>query len=317
MAEIERHLQEPSNAPKTRPIDSNPRRLRIAALLQEEVAGDLRNLNGVMHPSYRGGTIFEVPEHCFEPDEWTRALIRGLANSSLHVEDQTVLEVGVGTGAGSAFILSERNPARVFGSDLDERLPRVAQRNLARNVPDKADKFFPVGKGANLTRWLKNEQVIDVAFGCLPQVVMPEGMKLTESDRRAHYYDPNEYQSKLHHLGLGLNDCMLRETHDKLRKRGSVVLTLSGRPGREEVLDQELFQANGYEPHLLHEEMIHQHGATSLARLVEVEHQNGFRFEFFGDADGKERIDATEAERRRLMEQAIYHKIYIIEGRKI
>jgi SAM-dependent methyltransferase len=282
-------------------------------------AETLTDLSEIFPPDYRGGTKFEVPHYAFTPDQWTRALLRGLAQFD-GFKDKNVAELGVGTGINAAYVLDAKDPKQLFASDIDGRCTDLAARNVSRAVSaDKSDRFHPVAGDQNLASWLADHEpgFVDVVYGCLPQVVKSQEMDIHEGDNVAHYYDPAQYPSKLHHLGLGLNDFALRQLNPRLNQGGTVILNLSGRPGREQTL--ELFRSNGFEPRILHEEVVAQHAGTSVATLAEIERRHGHIFEFFtspqGTADSQ--ISATEAETRRLAGEPVYHKIYVVAGTKL
>lgn len=282
---------------------------------------DIVHLNNIFPTQYRGGRDFEVPEFAFKPDQWSRALLRGLSRFGKQggFKGKAVAELGVGTGANVAYILSEHDPRMLYASDINGACTELATRNVARAVPPRRNKFVPIPGDQNLAGWLNHlpQGSVDVVYGCLPQVVKAREIDLHEGDNVAHYYDPALYPSSVHNLGLGLNDFALRQLHPLLPEGGTVILNLSGRPGKEEALEQ-MFKDAGYEPRLLHEEVIPQHAGTSLATLSAVEAKNGHRFEFFSSPEGstRHRITATEAEKRRVSGKAVYHKIYVIAGVK-
>ena len=292
-----------------------------SAHLEKVSRGDVLNLKDVFPREYQGGTDFEVPEFAFEPDSWSKAFMKGLMTFGKGggFERKGVAELGVGTGANVALILSAFNPTKVFASDLNGECTKLAARNIVHAVPSARDKFVPIAGDQNLGRWINgiSEGAIDVVYGCLPQVVKASEIDLHEGDNVAHYYDPAQYPSERHHLGLGLNESALRQIHPLLPQGGTVILNLSGRPGKEAALEQ-MFRDCGYEPKLLHEEVIEQHSGTSLATLAAVEAHNGHRFEFFTSNLGSlgSQITATDAEERRLAGVKVYHKIYVIAGVK-
>jgi hypothetical protein len=207
----------------------------------------------------------------------------------------------------------------VYGADIDGRCTEVSARNVLHNVDaERAQKYVPLHGDRNLASWLTEKGFADVVYGCLPQVVKAPTMDLHEGNTVGHYYDPALYPSDLHHLGLGLNEFALRQLYPLLNTGATVILNLSGRPGLGHGLEELLFRKNGYEPSVLHEEVIQQHVMTSVATLVEVEKRMGHTFEFFTSASGspETQVSATVAEARRLAGQPVYHKIYVIAGKK-
>lgn len=275
-------------------------------------------LEDIFPRDYTGGIEFEVPLFSFLPDQWTRAFLKGLAAFD-GFDGKKVLELGVGTGINPAYILEMRNPSVLYAADIDGRCTEVSVKNVAHNVsPEKAAKYHPIRGDQNLASFVTEVGFADVVYGCLPQVVKAADMNLHEGNTVGHYYDPALYPSELHHLGLGLNEFALRQLYPLMNVGGTVILNLSGRPGLGQGLEELLFRKNGYEPRVLHEEVIQQHVMTSVATLGEVEKRTGHTFEFFTSASGapETQVSAAVAEARRLAGQPVYHKIYVIAGVK-
>jgi SAM-dependent methyltransferase len=275
-------------------------------------------LKDIFPADYAGGVEFEVPLYSFLPDQWTRAFLKGLAAFD-GFDGKKVLELGVGTGINPAYVLQARCPSVLYATDIDGRCTKVSEKNVKHNVsPERAAKYQPIHGDKNLASWVTEKGFADVVYGCLPQVVKATDMDLHEGNTVGHYYDPALYPSDLHHLGLGLNEYALRQLHPLLHTGGVVILNLSGRPGLGKGLEEMLFRKNGYEPRVLHEEVIQQHVMTSVATLAEVEKRTGHTFEFFTSSTGKPemQVSASVAEQRRLAGQPVYHKIYVIAGVK-
>lgn len=275
-------------------------------------------LHNVFPADYTGGVEFEVPLYSFLPDQWSRAFLKGLAAYD-GFDGKKVLELGVGTGVNPAYILQMRNPEVLYAADIDGRCTEVSAKNVKHNVsPEKAAKYRPIAGDQNLASFVTEVGFADVVYGCLPQVVKATEMDLHEGNTVGHYYDPALYPSDLHHLGLGLNEYALRQLHPLMNVGGTVILNLSGRPGLGKGLEELLFRKNGFEPRVLHEEVIEQHVMTSVATLAEVGKRMNHTFEFFTSASGKpeSQVSAAVAEQRRLAGQPVYHKIYVIAGVK-
>ena len=202
-----------------------------------------------------------------------------------------------------------------YYSDYDPRCTLLATDNLGVIGRDSA-RYYPLaGKWDLLTPPADSVCVapmVDVIFGCLPQVPTEE-MDLSVGDRIAHYYNPLIYpKSQLHSIGLGMNEALLAQAREVLTPGGAVVLNLGGRPGLSRLVA--MFQTNGYQPRMVHEEIIPQHRETSLTSLVALEAMGQSDFEFFVDAKGVIPINARQAEDRRVNGSSVFHKIYVIEG---
>src|SRR3954452_1922869 len=90
-----------------------------------------------------------MPSFAFDPqDPWTVTFQTGLARASL--TKMRVYEVGVGSGVNIAFMLKFCGASMVLGSDLDPRLPLLAQQLVAEVAPELADRFWPIPGSVSL-----------------------------------------------------------------------------------------------------------------------------------------------------------------------
>lgn len=284
--------------------------------VEEIFPEDFSQANGRKHPC-----SIEIPPFAFKPDQWSKAFLKGL--SQIDVKGKELLEIGVGTGINVIYLLLARSPRSIAISDIDRRCVPLACRNIRRNVRtffppgantcfETVEKVLPYAGSRDLASWLKDHDRFDIVFGCLPQVVIPEGRHIEEGDAVAHYYEKDRYPSDFGIYGLALNDFFLQKVRPHLHAGGSVVLNLSGRPGQE-VLER-ILRKNGFEPKLLHKELIAQHRETSLESLVTLEAATGRQFEFFADEEAKEPLNATQAEEKRIKGEPVFHRIYVYQG---
>lgn len=256
----------------------------------------------------------EVPPWAFTPDNWTTALLKGLDSIGLRGR---VAEVGVGTGINEIYTLSGkhyRSVETIRGSDYDGRTLLLSLKNVTNAIGDgNASRYRPHERGFSLLDGV--QETYDQIFACIPQVPVPQDIDLDAADNRAHYYDPSSvrtvHDGKLDAYGLSLNAKLLEEATPHLVPGGSVTLNLSGRPGKD-VLYQ-MFRSRNYRSEIVYETIVPQHAGTSLSTLAEHE-RGGLTFEFFSDADASHRISATEAEKRRLAGEPVFHKIYVVQG---
>ncbi|MDP3724872.1 MAG: hypothetical protein Q8R20_00185 [Nanoarchaeota archaeon] len=258
----------------------------------------------------------EIPEWAFMPDAWTWTFARGLKQAQLTTE--TVWEIGVGTGIVQ--ILLRRwfpGATRIF-SDYDARCTKLAMKNLTTSAPLEdflKGRDFPLFGRWNLVKSGRNTPPkADIVIGCIPQVPCPKNVVLGEGDTLAHYYNAEEHPGHNHSLGLGLVEDLLRQAQGvALPKNGRVILNLGGRPGIKRLTN--LFVVCGYEPRVIHKEIVRQHAQTDLRPLAEMEMSGEHRFEFFLSPEGKGCIGAMEAAHRLSLRESVYHYIYVIEGR--
>lgn len=261
----------------------------------------------------------ELPEDVFPPDQWTRAFLQGLNEADFDGQSD-VLEIGIGSGVNAIYLLQRCKEAYIIGTDIKQSVLDTAKRNIQNILGTDALQrcVFCLSPALQYFGPSISEEVKYI-IGCLPQVAVPHTVNINEKDNVANYYDPKLYPSSrlFDQAGLGLNDAVLKKAHAILPIDGTVILNLGGRPSKSLLLD--LFNQYGYRTDILYEEMIAQAPRTSLESLVEIEkNQNdGFSFEFFADINGKDKINAAEAERRRLAGESLYHKIYVIQGAKV
>lgn len=286
------------------------------------------DVRDILPPDYDGNTVIDCPPWAFRPDQWTRALLRGV--SKLDLRDAVIAEPGVGPGTNQLYVTKVQKPRVSYGSDLDGRLPKVASGNVLHAAGQEAqERFTPIHGNQSLLSWITRQR-LDVVLACIPQVPADHHDEATlervrkfaaqvngngtdvQTDDLSHYYDPETYVSDLNVFGLGLNDHLLQQARGVLRAKGKAILNLGGRPGRPTL--ERLFTKNGFTPTLLHSELIQQHAGTDLQPLATLEQQTGHQFEFFADSEGTRQITAREAEDLRRAGHPIYHNIYVFSG---
>ncbi len=280
-----------------------------------------------------------VPSFAFDPtDPWTLTFQAGLERAEL--TGRRVYEVGVGTGTNIAFMLRRCAASLVLGSDLDARLPVLAQRLVGELAPDLQDRFRPIEGSVNLIDTpaaMAEVANTDVVVGCLPQVPDPEdamyaGFHLAHlksvagsgpraDDHIAHYYPWTAFHDyPFNSVGLGLIEALLRRVRS-CAPGAQVVLTFGCRIGKG-VLSS-LFRANGYRPEELASRIVRQNAHTDISFFVALEaamrgtaYEDEFACEFYADPEGVLRISATEA-RELLAEDPtapVYHEICVLRG---
>lgn len=280
-----------------------------------------------------------IPGFAFNPlDSWTLAFQRGLLNADF--SQKTVYEVGVGTGTNVAFLLKECGAARVYGSDVDARLSKVAQELVNFRIPEKAQHFVPLHGSISLINTPEASKAAcasDAIIACIPQAVdtddhavasfmeahYPSARRHSESrhaDYQAHYYPFEQFQHyRFNRFGLGLNEALL----DSIRKQAptaDIIVNLSGRAGKQRLFD--MFRSYDYEPTVLYKAIVPQCSKTSIAYYAALEthlEQEGLSLEseFYTDSCGAQPISARDAERLRVTEPdaALFHSLYVVRAR--
>lgn len=287
------------------------------------------DLRGILPDDFKGRTsIIRVPEYGFRPDNWSKALLRGL--QKMDVAGKTILEPGVGTGPNIAYLANRPKSARpkeIWGGDYDRRMAPVAAENCDRMLSKDERAIIQLCEGElSLIAWAHRHNVRpDIVYGCLPQVPCPENIHLGDGDSYSHYYKTDDngasgqtdrHEADINDFGLKLQVLLLREAKDLLAPKGQVVLNLGGRPGRDMLV--KMFEKEGFLPEIIHSEIIRQHEGTDLHQLVKREHTmkdvTGHEYEFFRDAKGEQPINATEALRLREADEHVYHYIYVMKA---
>ncbi|MEG3619078.1 methyltransferase domain-containing protein [Magnetovibrio sp. PR-2] len=285
----------------------------------------------------------EAPEFAFDPDDpWTQTFQMGLKQANL--EGKSVYEVGVGTGINVAYMLRSCGAETVFGSDLDPRLIKLAERNLRKLSPQHADHFDPVHGSVSLIDTDEAHSKIaktDVVIACIPQVGDPSDPRLTAfreahdvelpdeaeseaEDHLAHYYPWTMFDEYPYNaVGLGLNEALMRRIHQHA-PHAEVLMNFGCRIGTDIIF--ECFETNGFKPEKLASKIVRQDDGTDISFFVALEKAlDGTGLEkhlvckFYADADGKIPLSACEAQA--LVDKDphvdLYHEVAVIRGTPI
>jgi SAM-dependent methyltransferase len=293
--------------------------------------------SGWAHTS--GNGCEPVPSFVFNPaDPWTVTFQVGLSRAEL--TGRRVYEVGVGSGTNVAFMLRQCAASLVMGSDLDPRLPELAQRLVTEVAPDLLDRFRPIQGSVNLIdipAAMDEVAVADVVVGCLPQVPDPDdamyarfhaaqlktevggGQRL--DDHMAHYYPWAAFDDyPFNAVGLGLIEGLLRRVRS-CAPHAQVVLNLGCRMGKDILL--RLFRSNGYRSEELASRIVRQSECTDISFFVALEatmrgtgYEWDFACEFYADSEGRSRISAGEAKERLDADPTlpVFHEICVLRG---
>lgn len=280
-----------------------------------------------------------IPSFAFDPaDPWTVTFQAGLSRAEL--TGRRVYEVGVGSGTNVAFMLRQCAASLVMGSDLDPRLPELAQRLVTEVAPDLLDRFRPIQGSVNLIdipAAMDEVAVADVVVGCLPQVPDPDdamyarfhtdqlktevGGGRRADDHMAHYYPWAAFDDyPFNAVGLGLIEALLRRVRS-CAPRAQVVLNLGCRVGKDVLL--KLFRANGYQPEELASRIVRQSECTDISFFVALEatmrgtsYERDFTCDFYADPAGRFPISAGVARERLHADPAlpVFHEISVLSG---
>jgi len=280
-----------------------------------------------------------IPNFVFNPsDPWTATFQVGLERAELR--GRRVYEVGIGSGTNVAFMLRHCAASLVMGSDLDPRLPVLAQKLVTEVAPDLLDRFRLIEGSVNLIdipAAVAEVTVADVVVGCLPQVPDPADVMYGQfhaaalktavgngqrvDDHMAHYYPWaafNDYPFNA--VGLGLIEALLRRVRS-CAPHAQVVLNLGCRVGKDVVL--KLFRSNSYRPEELASRIVRQSECTDISFFVALEaavqgtgYEKDFVCEFYADSEGRFPISASAAKERQDADPAspVFHEICVLRG---
>jgi hypothetical protein len=280
-----------------------------------------------------------VPSFAFDPaDPWTVTFQAGLRRAGLG--GRRVYEIGVGSGANILFMLRQCAASLVAGSDLDPRLPPLAQRLVADSAPELLDRVRVIEAPVSLIdapAAMAEAAIADVFVGCLPQVPdpcdamyarfhaaqlnTPVAIEPRMDDHIAHYYPWAAFNAyPFNSVGLGLIEALLRRVRSSV-PQAEVVLTLGCRIGKD-VLAR-LFRANRYWPEELISRIVRQDEHTDISFFValemamqEADCKERFECAFYGDPVGRLAISAREAKKRLSADPPapVFHEICVLRG---
>ncbi|GFE12737.1 hypothetical protein Sgleb_07840 [Streptomyces glebosus] len=280
-----------------------------------------------------------MPSFAFDPfDPWTVTFQAGLECAGL--SGRRVYEVGVGSGTNVLFMLRDCAASLVLGSDLDPRLPVLAQQVVTEVAPGLADRFRPIQGSVSLVNGPAARAEVplaDVVVACLPQVPDPEdtmyarfrGAQLPTAagagprvdDHVAHYYPWAEFNDHpFNAVGLGLIEALLSQVR-AYAPRAEVVLNLAGRIGRDSLL--RLLRAHHYRPEELASRIVRQDESTDISFFRALEAamrgtggEKDFACEFYADPEGRTPLSARAA--GELLDAdptaPVYHEICVLRG---
>ena len=112
--------------------------------------------------------------------------------------------------------------------------------------------------------------------------------------------------------GLWLVAQILRQAKSRLRRGGSVVVDVGGRPTLQHI--EAMFGALGYEPTVLHKRRVQQDGQTDISALSYFERTRSVQYEFYVDMERDAKVGATAAYDRIASGRPCYHDVFVING---
>lgn len=286
-----------------------------------------------------GCTNDSIPSFAFDPsDPWTVTFQAGIARAGLR--GSRVYEVGVGSGANVLFMLRECGAELVLGSDLDPRLPVLAQKLVAEAAPELVERFRPIQGSVSLIdepAAMAEVAVADAVVACLPQVPDPEDAMYARfhaaelktaadvgrrvNDHVAHYYPWAAFNDHpFNSVGLGLIEALLSRV-ERYAPRARVVLNLGCRIGKDTLL--KLFRAHHYRPEEIASRIVRQDQHTDISFFVALEAamrgtglEQDFVCEFYTDEEGEFPVSATEVKELLDADSAtpVFHEICVLQG---
>jgi methylase of polypeptide subunit release factors len=257
----------------------------------------------------------------FLPDKWTTTFLEGLLKVPIgDIRGKTIAEIGVGTGViPITLVRCGIEPLKYVGYDIDTLAGWIAKLNF--DFHDLSAERFIVHAGSSLFDGhpiLQERQLVppsdsfaDLVIANVPQV--PSLSTSPIRDQFDYYPVPFEHvKNPWAQRGLWLVGEILRQARRHLKERGSVVVALAGRPGKESI--ETLFRKHGYEPELIHSRRIAQDSDTDISAFVYFEKEYRVRYSFYDADEHGTEISADQAYDRICKGQLCFHDIFVFRG---
>ncbi len=271
---------------------------------------------------YRGAANMDLnaaDADVFPPDDpWTLALAEALVQEAEagRLDGKNILELGAGSGVNmlglKALALNNffRNPPSFTGLDITMESVRACDELAAAHGFADEIRLYQ----SNLLSDVPAEAIADtdIVFACLPQVRWDYEVMQREPQARefADYYIVPEQEVPEDAYALGLLARALDQIRDKTPK-ASVLFNVAGRQGDKSF---KLFtdRFDRAEP-VVHRVIPHD-PTTSLTSFVRWEQMSEESCRFYRDAEASQKIDAAEAEERRVEGVEVYHDLFVMKA---
>ena len=249
-------------------------------------------------------------------------MLLGLLQRPELIEGKTIIEIGAGTGVVPIYLSAKKHKFRYYiGFEIDELAARLCNINL--DLWNLSDRSLVIGGsdtfekeadrglllGADLTL-----PYADIVIANVPQVpILASRNQLDMCD----YYQLNQQLQGRHlrsaKLGLQFVMEILDQSKLRLQSGGKVVMTVSGRCGKEQI--EVAFRDSGFVPEVILHKVVPQDRDTDLSALQYFE-QNDFslKYCFYGSRDRSDPIGVRQAVEYMSAGDPVYQDLYAYVG---
>lgn len=276
--------------------------------------------------------IIRDDQHVFPPDDdWTLSIAEGLVILAErgHLDNASVLHLGCGSGNNSKGLRALEhegfaegrllyNPPKIIGVDIWKEAVDMCW-GMVESDPERMHNmaFYESDllESADIPR--KDLKEVTVVEACLPSVAHFVDLMGREAKGRSLADVVNVYKNPTAEEARGYG--LLARALDQVREycpKASVLFNVARQPHDKL---EEFFEDHGFpnvefvvDRMILHDRPTEDSPGTDLTGCVFREMTSDDRFEFFGDEAGEELIDATEAHKRVMDGQDVYHKLYAV-----
>jgi len=262
-----------------------------------------------------GEVRFLMAPNLFLPDEWTEALLIGLAG---HYTGRstlgTVMEIGIGSGIVPLCLVNVMRYSvdRYIGIDINPVACEVSRLNLSLGCPRLSYRILSADILANNRPALAED--VDLVLANVPQMPMVSNDYID----RNNYYLAKPYQGEegevdilLRDFGLELIYNVLEFSVPPLRERaGAVIFTLSGRCGAEQM--HTLVSSIELRVRIVHTIRVRQDVTMNIEPLISAEKAHKTRCEFFANPEDFDGISAAEAIEQMRRGEPVYHDLHVV-----
>lgn len=253
----------------------------------------------------------------FTPDDWSVAILTAVLKILSEKYDDnwkkvSLLEVWVWSWINLKFLLKNCKDKinKLFWTDLIQEAIYDTEKTIEWLNDDNKCELILSNLLASVPK--KVFEIIDFMYACIPQVILPEGAPRPH-DYYAHYYDKEEFKNFIYNkFGFWLLEKYISQSSVNA-PWVDLVMNVSWRINKSII--NSMFENYWYEAEYVYDKIIPQCAETELWMYVDLEKENKSSvWEFYEDAEGKIKITAELAEKRRKDNMPIYHRIYVVKG---
>lgn len=252
----------------------------------------------------------------FTPDDWSVAILKAVLKILSEKFDKkwrkiSLLEVWVWSWINLKFLLKNCKDKinKLFWTDLIQEAIADTEKTIEwLNNDEKCELIL-----SNLLESIPKKvlEIVDFMYACIPQVILPEWAERPH-DYYAHYYDRKEFNSFIYNkFGFWLLEKYISQSSVNA-PWVDLVMNVSGRINKSII--NSMFENYWYKAEYVYDKIIPQCAETELWMYVELEKENKTSvWDFYEDLEGKNKITAEQAEKRRKENMPVFHRMYVVK----